>query len=391
MHRPTCRTLIDVSLELRLLSAQLPDSDELPTEFKLFAYGRNDTSKGPVTFDRESARLVMAAYAKHGVDVMIDLEHLSLDSRHPNYDPDARGACRLELRDDGLWAVAVRWNTDGAERIRERKQRYISPASFVTKSGRVVELVNIALCGMPATDNARPLIAASRRLETQNMNVEDVKKAIAAMRADDGDAALSILENIVAEAAAAGASGGGEAPPADPAPASADPAGEPADEPKPEEELAAASQLITLTGAGGLPAALELVRTWKASHDGLEAERVALRIDRAKLEGEQRDALVTELVVLGSETPATAWADPTVATDKSKRKPSQFLALMPLSALADRVARMKADPRVSDEVRPPAGSTIVGLTAEQEAICKRTGCDPKVFLAQLNRTLNGVS
>lgn len=134
-----------------------------PKEFRIFKRGRNTSTKGTVLFDDESARSVMAAYRKHGVDVAIDLEHLSLDTESSSFDPDARGWAKLELRHDGsLWAVDVKWTPDGARRLKEKRQRFVSPA-FGMKGGRVTYVHNIALTAVPATHYAAPLVAASNR------------------------------------------------------------------------------------------------------------------------------------------------------------------------------------------------------------------------------------
>lgn len=138
------------------------DASTAPVEFRLFARGVNRTSKGDVIFDAEAAASVMAAYEKHGVDLMIDLDHASLDAPTRADSGDARGWFKLAVRNGELWAVSVRWAPDGEARLREKKQRYISPA-FVCdeKTGRVLELVNAAICARPATHNAIPLVAAS--------------------------------------------------------------------------------------------------------------------------------------------------------------------------------------------------------------------------------------
>jgi len=136
----------------------------LPTEFRLFAPGRNETTKGTFIFDDEAAGEVMAAYRRHGVDLSIDLEHLSLEDpvSSRNFDPDARGWCKLEVRRDGsLWAVQVSWTPDGAARLRERRQRYVSPAFDVDpKTRRIREIHNIAITAIPATHKTMPLVAA---------------------------------------------------------------------------------------------------------------------------------------------------------------------------------------------------------------------------------------
>jgi len=83
----------------------------LPTEFRLFVSGWNRTRKGSFLFDGVAAKSVMSEYAAHGVDLMIDLEHQSLNDDAP-VEPtarDARGWCSLELRPDGsLWACNVK-------------------------------------------------------------------------------------------------------------------------------------------------------------------------------------------------------------------------------------------------------------------------------------------
>lgn len=138
-----------------------------PREFQIFKPGLNDTAKGVFNFDAQAARQVMAAHAKAGsIDLPIDLEHdsLSAERRALRSDAgDARGWFQLALRPDGsLWAVNVRWTPDGARRLQERTQRFISPAFGVDKDGRPTQLINCALVAHPATHGAPALVAASK-------------------------------------------------------------------------------------------------------------------------------------------------------------------------------------------------------------------------------------
>jgi phage I-like protein len=133
--------------------------DGVATEFRLFRAGENHTEKGTFLFDAVAARAVMNAFRRQGVDLMIDLEHLSLDDSCPAFDPDARGWYRLEVRPGPeLWAVGVRWTEDGARRIKEGLQRYISPAFTTDADGRVLQIINIALTAMPATHQTQALL-----------------------------------------------------------------------------------------------------------------------------------------------------------------------------------------------------------------------------------------
>lgn len=145
-------------------SITLSMSNEPPKEILFFKAGWNDTQKGKFLFDDKAARSVMAAYQRHGVDCMIDLEHLSLDPSAENYDPDARAWYKLNVRDGALWATEVEWTPDGEDRLRTKKQRYISPFfEFDPKTKRIVAVFNAALVAVPATNETPALIAASLR------------------------------------------------------------------------------------------------------------------------------------------------------------------------------------------------------------------------------------
>jgi len=135
-----------------------------PREFRLFKRGMNATLKGDFNFDDAAASSVMAAYHRHGIDLMVDLEHdsLSAEAKSRRSDAaDARGWFELAVKDGELWAVNVRWTPDGERRLSEKTQRYISPA-FLTEGNRITEVVNCALCAYPATHAAPALVAASR-------------------------------------------------------------------------------------------------------------------------------------------------------------------------------------------------------------------------------------
>jgi ClpP class serine protease len=77
------------------------------------------------------------------------------------------------------------------------------------------------------------------------------------------------------------------------------------------------------------------------------AELVALRAERAERETAERRSLVTALVELGAETPATAW---------SKDAPVARLAVEPLADLRSRVAALRLRKPAADHMPPPAGS-----------------------------------
>jgi len=159
------------SIVTRTLSAE---SSELPTEFRLFAVGSNDSTSGPSLWDEKAAASVMAhAKERAGVRYVLDLEHRSLDDQAralTTTATDAQGFFDIEARSDGLWAVNVVFSDEGAERLRSKRQPYFSPAFYTDDEGRVIELVNCALTSMPALHGIAPLVAASRAAEVKKMS-----------------------------------------------------------------------------------------------------------------------------------------------------------------------------------------------------------------------------
>jgi hypothetical protein len=324
--------------------------DAPPTEFRIFAAGKNSTStKGEYLFDDTAAREVMAAYEAHGADVMIDLEHLSVadPDRSVNFDPDARGWCKLEIRNGELWATDVTWTPDGLARLAEKRQRYVSPCfAFDTATRRVTEILNIAITAMPATDNLDPLVAASRRV--QRLAYEDggdqkmTPEQFAAIAEALGLGADSNIEDVLATIAAmvkkvqdaANGSGPAEEPaaPADGTPEAAAAVAPPVV--AAARVQTAARALARLTGKKDIGAAIVDVEAWRTAYVELEAGKAKLAKETAALESGERRRLVGELVKCGAEIPGTAWED------DAGTAPAEPWKSMPMDQLRTRVAKL---------------------------------------------------
>ena len=172
-----------------VLSAVIEVSAEgvLPTRVRLLRKGWNDTYKGKFLFDEQAAADTLAAFAASGVDLMIDLNHDSLDDAalaNREDAGDARGWGKLAVFDGELWVDGITWTPDGAERLTSKKQRYVSPVMlFDDETRRVHEIVNVAICALPATKGAMPLVAASRRAFDSRMlclsvSLNDIEEAV---------------------------------------------------------------------------------------------------------------------------------------------------------------------------------------------------------------------
>lgn len=378
---------------LRPIALNLGEANQLPREFRLFVAGWNETEKGRFLFDGVAAQAVMAAYEAWGIGLVIDLEHQMLDDR-PQPDPtarDARGAGRLELRNGELWAVDVKWTPDGAERLTQKRQRFVSPAFQVDpETKRITKIMNVAITALPATHQTPALVAAGAR-----MNPDLVKQALDALMAGDSEKCMEILKGAI-EAAASGAS----EEPAAPAEASATeetaaaPAGEQPAAPAEEEKktmAAAAARLIRLAAKTNLADALVEIETWKASHLAQEAERQRIADENKALESAERRRLCADLVILGAEFPATMWVDPV----SKVKEPKSRWASMPIAELRAHVSEQRLARRgnSASQPTPPAGNApagdgsktfttklgVVTLTASELKACADEKADPQNY------------
>lgn len=334
-----------------LRAIEAPEGDApLPTEFRIFTAGVNESFNGPCVYDEAAEASVMAEYKRHGVRMMIDLEHSAWDGSNRTDSRDARGWFSLEARNGELWAVDIEWTEDGARRLRNRTQRYTSPAFLVDEDHRVTCLLNVALCSMPATYGIAPLVRAQlhdrrRAVIVRGMlTPEIIQAAMTAITEKNGDAALEILNDLVVAAAS-----GGEAAPAEaeePEASAVDEA--PAEEPETPPEEAAVRAVET--------------RVAKLESDAIAAEAA------------ERNTLVARLVAAGAETPATAW------TEKGKT-PVARLVGEPIAELRSRVAALEAVRKPAIKA-PVSADPIKALSANDLAACKRAGITPEEFVAR---------
>ena len=348
--------------------------EDLPSEFRIFRAGWNDTEKGSVLFDAEAANSVMASAAKWGVDFMIDLEHQAVTSATPPEPTarDARGWFRVELRAGELWAVNVKWTEDGAARLLSKRQRYISPAfSYDPETSRVLSLLNVAIVAMPATHEAQPLMAASIG---ECMDPELLKQAMDALIAGDAEKCMEILKGIITSAAGGEEAAEAEAPPADPAAEMSAEAPPPADEKK-EEVAAASARLLRLTNRTTFGGALDEVETWRQSHMKLEAREAELAKEKAALELGKRKENAATLTKLGAETPHT--------TGLAKGKLCKRLLDEPLDEQNERIAALlqARGGNLNNAINPPPSGGASGQLSQREiAKLKAKNIDPEKYL-----------
>ena len=369
--------------------------DGPPTEFRLFKVGKNETTKGTFIFDAKSARLVMAEYRRHGIDLPIDYEHASLDvGVDPSLSGKAAGWFNLELRGGELWAVNVRWTEPAANAIRLKEWRFYSPA-FTVEDNRIVSLMNCAITNLPATRQLTPLIAASKKKGKLDMSsgiAEQATEALEALEAEDLETVKAALESILAEAE----EGEGDE---EPEPTEGLTEGEEEEDEDEDEEISrrTRSTLRALTGAPTTRRALEQLATYKRSHAQLAKERAKMAEERKLIEANERRELCIRLVREGGRAPVTVWADPFI-----KGKPKAYLSRMPIGDLRayvkDHVSSVAPIMAARRGFTPPPSGDDFGegvstphgaVTLSQAELdrCAERNVDPKVYAKTKARQL----
>ncbi len=353
--------------------------DEPPTEFRIFSAGAVETKKGTFTFDDKAAESVMAAYAEHGIDLMIDYDHASLASvtLDPAEAGKAAGWFNLEVRGGELWAVNVRWTPPADAALRAKEWRFMSPAFQHDESGRVTGLLNVAITNLPATRRLEPLMAASMTALGENgMTVEEFIKVCKTLGIDMGGSVEDAMAKIKGEKPAEEKKDEPAADPAAEVAAAAAPAPADPEKDKPAEVAAALSTVVRLSGKASFVEALSDIEVWHASHLRLETETQKLAAERATLESAERRDACAKLVASGRKAPAEVWAD-----DKATA-PKKYLAAMPIADFREFVADANKASAKKPDVRPPAkGDAVAELSARELAMCAEMKIDPKTYAA----------
>lgn len=249
---------------LRALSVTLGAKDrEPPTEFRIFRSGINESTKGPTLFDEEAAQAVMAEYEAHGIDLPIDWDHAMLHEETPVADRRAAGWFKLEVRDGELWAVDVRWTSEGEKALRAGEWRFFSPA-FLRDNGtsRVFQLINIAICNLPATRQIQALVDAKQDVGATPR--ENPTPATAGKESNMTMISLAVVASTLGLAASATeaevlSTGGRQ-----------------------RDEM---RTILALTGAKTVAEASGVIAAWKESHAALDAVKAA---EKARVEEEKR-------------------------------------------------------------------------------------------------------
>ncbi len=340
----------------------------LPTQFRLFRKGANTSTKGTVIFDEAAAKAVMSAYAQHGADLMLDLEHLSTNRDSPNYNPNAMAWFKLAVRNGELWAVDVKYTPEGAERLSSKKQRYISPYFMVEKATRrVCSIINSALTALPATDAPMALVAASQTMTHGLMafsiigNPMDLSALIQLL----GLPADATLDDIVA---AVNALQVGKAPAA---------SGEPAAEPA--APAANAGAPAAAPAAAGEPAAAPRKTTISIQNSqGTDAAAIIALTQQVTKLTKERDDERRDALIRANANKLTPILEKWCRTQTIETLTEYFKAAQPLDTTEGEPDR---ETQANSQTSGKGGTETVSLSQAEIDMCKVTGVSQESVLA----------
>jgi len=146
--------------------------DSLPADILILKFGETSTTQGPYYMEKIHAKEVLTTYMKRGTDLFIDFNHASLNPKSPD-DGVAAAWFDLDMKEDGIHMVNIKWTDRGKEYLKKDEYRYLSPVIRLDKNNKVIRLVNVALTNLPSTDNLEPLTELSERIEMEG-DIEDI-------------------------------------------------------------------------------------------------------------------------------------------------------------------------------------------------------------------------
>lgn len=143
-----------------------------PETISVLPLGHVVSSKGEFDVDEESFHAMKAQIAQRGVDLVVDYEHQTLKGVEA---PAAGWVKELKL-EGGFIKAVVEWTGRGAEYLKNKEYRYLSPVVNVRKSdNKAMGLHSLALTNTPAIENMTAIVN-SDNFKGGNTNMEIIKK-----------------------------------------------------------------------------------------------------------------------------------------------------------------------------------------------------------------------
>lgn len=351
---------------------------------RLVPAGRFSARDGRGPFDAGDRaameEIVARTRAYHGsTDILIDYDHQSIFGARDGVGGTARAAGwikEIEVRDDGIYG-RVEWTAAAAASIRAQEYRYLSPyLPHHKQTGKIFLIINAAVTNTPALE-LEPLVASSLfSLSTnEGTDMEKILKALGLAEGTAEDAVLSAIAGHMAATTAIAAIATASGLKADARPEEVQTAVEAAFTARAafasavglkaeatSDEIAAA---LKAGGSGGNPDPTKFVPIEAVA--ALRAEVKELKDGAA--EKAAKDAVAAAMAA-GKLPPAMEqWG-----LDLHKKDAAAF------AAFVDGAPTLTA-PQLRQAIRP--GDGAAALSAEQEAVARMLGLDPKAYAETL--------
>lgn len=182
-----------------------------PETISVLPLGHVVSSKGEFDVDEESFRAMKAQIAQRGVDLVVDYEHQTLKGVEA---PAAGWVKELKL-EDGFIKAVVEWTSRGAEYLKNREYRYLSPVVNVRKAdSKATGLHSLALTNTPAIVGMTAIVNSDNFEGGQN-TMDIIKKIAQLLGLGENATEEQIEEALEACIAENKALKEGQQPPAD--------------------------------------------------------------------------------------------------------------------------------------------------------------------------------
>lgn len=174
----------------------------VPSSLRIFPMGTVAMKDGDTYLcDAESMREIVDRFRKRGIDLVIDYEHQTEGGDYSSPDGTAPAAGWVkDLEDrgpDGLWA-SVQWNDRALKLLEAREYRYFSPVFLYEKqTGKIVELMSIALTNTPRTIGIPPIVAKDRNSNQKEISMEFLKSVAKALGLAETSTEEQVLDELV--------------------------------------------------------------------------------------------------------------------------------------------------------------------------------------------------
>ncbi len=181
----------------------------LPEWIPLIPAGEKIDALDGRKFTNPEPQAVIDAFNADPRDLPVDWEHATETLAPEGHQAPAAGWIdRMEVRDGGaIWGHVKEWTPRGAESLKNKEYKYISPAFLFKKASKaIIEIVSAALVNRPAlnmpalarriADREKPTAAARGKSTELNMDPETLQILAAELGLEDGATEEAVLSSI---------------------------------------------------------------------------------------------------------------------------------------------------------------------------------------------------